>query len=110
VTSLNIEGNCAVECNTDGCLELFVRGSDNHLWHLSQKRLNGDWIGWEDLLSKHKPIGDAITGNCAVGHAANGRLELFVRNSDNHLWHLWQDSPNGDWCDDCANLSESLEP
>lgn len=55
VKYLSLEGNCAVGCNVDGRLEIFVRGSDNHLQHLSQDGPNGAWTGQEDL-STYRPL------------------------------------------------------
>jgi hypothetical protein len=80
----------------DGRLEVFVRGNDTHLWHLYQTAPNGDWSSWEDL-SVYRPLGVTIAGEPAVGSAADGRLEVFVRGSDGHLWHLYQTTANGDW-------------
>jgi hypothetical protein len=38
-----------------------------------------------------------ITSNIAVGRNADGRLEFFVRGTDNAVWHKWQVVPNGTW-------------
>jgi peptide methionine sulfoxide reductase MsrB len=86
----------AVGRAADGRLEVFVRGGGGHLWHLYQTAPNGDWSGWEDL-SVYRPLGVAVVGEPAVGSAADGRLEVFVRGGDGHLWHLYQTTPNGDW-------------
>ena len=48
---------------------------------------------WSDWLSE----GGVLTSNIAVGHNADGRMEAFVRGTDNALWHKWQTSPNGSW-------------
>jgi hypothetical protein len=53
-------------------------------------RLTGNWIGWASL-------GGILTSNIAVSHNADGRLEAFVRGTDNALWHCWQTTPNGNW-------------
>jgi hypothetical protein len=37
-------------------IEVFVRGTDNHVWHRYQTTPNGDWSEWEDL-STYRPIG-----------------------------------------------------
>lgn len=31
-----------------------------------------------------------LTSNIAIGTNADGRLEAFVRGTDNALWHKWQ--------------------
>jgi acylphosphatase len=49
--------------------------------------------GWSNWLSE----GGILTSNIALGHNADGRLEAFVRGTDNALWHKWQTSPNGTW-------------
>jgi hypothetical protein len=36
-------------------------------------------------------------GNVAVGRNMDGRLQLFVRGTDNALWNIWQTAPNGPW-------------
>jgi len=48
------------------------------------------WSGWAAL-------GGVLTSNIAVGKNADGRLEAFVRGTDNGLYHMWQDAPNGTW-------------
>src|SRR5712692_3324431 len=93
---VNVAGDAAVGSAGDGHLEIFVRGSDGHLWHLWQTAPNGDWSGWEDL-SAYRQLGVDVVGDAAVGSAGDGHLEIFVRGSDGHLWHLWQTAPNGDW-------------
>jgi hypothetical protein len=45
------------------------------------------------------PLGVSVVGKPAVGSAADGRLEIFVRGGDDHQWDLYQTSPNGDWSD-----------
>ena len=68
----------AVGRNTDGGLEVFVRGTDLALWH---NRQNGSqWSGWWSL-------GGQLPGNVVVGHNNSGRPVVFVRGTDNALWH-----------------------
>jgi Matrixin/Putative peptidoglycan binding domain/Repeat of unknown function (DUF346) len=62
-----------------GRLDIFVRGTDNALWH---KWYSGGWSGWESL-------GGVITANPSAVSWANGRIDVFVRGSDNALWHKW---------------------
>ena len=95
---VGIAGEPGVGSAADGRLEIFVQGSDGHQWHLYQTFPNGDWSDWEDL-SVYRPLGVGVVGKPAVGSAADGRLEIFVRGNDDHLWHLYQTSPNGDWSD-----------
>ena len=85
-----LTSDIAVERNADGRLELFVRGTDNAVWHKWQVAPNSSWSGWASE-------GGVITSNIAVGRNADGRLELFVRGSDNAVWHKWQVAPNSSW-------------
>jgi uncharacterized protein YkwD/acylphosphatase len=101
VMAVNVMGRPGVAGAADGRIEIFIRGSDDHVWHLWQTTPNGDWSDWEDL-SAYRPLpGGLLTvaGNPAAGSAADGRIEIFVRGSDDHVWHLWQTTPNGDWSD-----------
>ena len=82
----------------DGRLEVFVRGNDNHLWHIWQLQPNGDWSDWEDM-NAFRDFNVALVGDPAAAQAADGRLEVFVRGEDNHLWHIFQVQRNGDWSD-----------
>jgi hypothetical protein len=79
-----------VALNAPGGLVVFVRGTDNALWHRWQERPDGDWSPWTSL-----------EGICTSGPAAalyrDGRLNVFVRGTDNAIWWKRQTSPNGDW-------------
>jgi len=48
------------------------------------------WSGWASEAG-------VLTSDIAVGRNADGRLEAFVRGTDNALWHKWQVTPNGGW-------------
>jgi acylphosphatase len=98
-TVLRIAGGPSAADAADGRIEIFVRGTDNHVWHLYQTTPNGDWSDWEDL-STYRPLPAgtlSAVGDPTAGHAADGRIEIFVRGTDNHVWHLYQTTPNGDW-------------
>ena len=83
-----LTSNIAVGRNADGRLEVFVRGSDDALWHKWQVSPNsGTWSAWATQ-------GGALTSDIAVGQGADGRLEVFVRGTDNALWHKWQTRPS----------------
>jgi len=85
-----LTSNIAVGRNADARLEVFVRGTDNALWHNWQTQPNGGWSGWASE-------GGVLTSNIAVASNADGRLEAFVPGSDLALWHNWQIQPNGSW-------------
>ena len=60
----------------DGRTDVFVRGTDNALWH---KWFNGTWSGWESL-------GGVLSSGPDVSSWAAGHLDVFARGSDNALW------------------------
>ncbi|MFB4305298.1 protein kinase [Actinomadura sp. GTD37] len=97
---LMVAGDPAAHHSADGRIEVFVRGADGHLWHMWQVARDGNWSNWEDL-SRHRPLpnGELLTvaGDPAAHHSADGRIEIFVRGADGHLWHLWQIARDGDW-------------
>jgi M6 family metalloprotease-like protein len=76
-----MKGKPVVAQNADGRLEVFVRGTDNALWHIWQQP--GGWSGWHSL-------GGGLTADPVVGRNKDGRLEVFARGLDNGLWHIWQ--------------------
>ena len=78
--------------NQDGRLEVFVRGTDNALWHKWQVAPNSGWSDWASQ-------GGVLMSSISAGQNRDGRLEVFVRGTDNALWHKWQVAPNGSWSD-----------
>jgi C1A family cysteine protease/acylphosphatase len=73
-----------------GRIELFVRGTDNAMYHMWQTSVNDGWSGWAGF-------GGILTSDPVFGRNADGRLEIFVRGSDNGLYHIWQTAPNNGW-------------
>ena len=73
-----------------GRLDVFVRGSDNHLWYKSDA--NG-WSGWQDLGG---PPGLLASDPTAVSWSA-GRIDVFVVGVDGHLWHKWYSRQWSGW-------------
>ena len=82
----------ATALNTDGRLEVFVRGADNAVWNNWQTRPSaGPWSGWHSL-------GGGIQGAPAAARNSDGRLELFARGMDGQLFNNWQPAPSsGPW-------------
>ncbi len=77
-----------VRGNTDGRLELFVRGADNQIWHRVQKAPNGSgWSNWEALPG-------TWTGNPTAVVSGNGRISVFARKSDGRLRVTAQKDPS----------------
>ena len=69
-----------VQGNTDGRLELFVRGADDAIWHRAQKAPNdGGWSAWEKLG------GGPWAGEPAAVVTGTGRIALAARTRDGHL-------------------------
>ena len=84
--------------NSNGSLELFVRGASggiDHVWE--QGGTPTGWSGWSAL-------GGPAGSNPAVGQNADGRLEVFVVGTDGNLWHRWQTAPHGAWIASWSNL------
>lgn len=71
-----------------GRLNVFVRGTDDALYH---KWYNDDASYWSD----YEQVGEEpINANPAAISMANGRIDVFVRGADNALYHKWYD---GQW-------------
>jgi hypothetical protein len=64
-------------------LDVFVRGTDNALWH---KWWDGSsWSsGWENL-------GGILTSSPGAVSWGYNRIDVFVKGTDNALWHKWWD-------------------
>ncbi len=76
----------AVGRNFDGVLEIFVRGNDKALWHVSQTAANNGWAAWSSL-------GGTIISDPVVAQNQDGRLEVFAIGTNSQLFHTWQTSP-----------------
>jgi len=70
-----------------GRLDVFVRGTDNAMWH---KWFDGAWRGWESL-------GGGLTSEPAAVSWGPGRIDGFARGTDNQLWHKWFDGAWHGW-------------
>ena len=55
---------------------------------------NAGWSKWEAFghIQGHRELVPA-----AVGQNQDGRLEVFEVDVNGNLWHVWQNSPNGNW-------------
>ncbi|TMR29311.1 hypothetical protein ETD96_35815 [Actinomadura geliboluensis] len=99
---LTVVGDPVAHSSADGRIEVFARGADGHLWHVWQVARDGDWSNWQDL-GRHRPLPNGalltVAGDPAAHSSADGRIEVFVRGTDNHLWHVWQVARDGDWSD-----------
>ena len=64
-----------------GRIDVFVRASDDALWHRWYVRGQG-WSGWEKL-------GGILNSGPAVSSWAEGRLDVLALGTDNKLRHKW---------------------
>jgi hypothetical protein len=76
--------------NQDGTVDVFVRGGDNALWHMTQSLLpDGPFGAWTNL-------GGVLGSSVTAVQDGDGRLELYALAPDNTLWHIAQVFP-GFW-------------
>jgi hypothetical protein len=76
--------------NTDGFLQAFYRDAGNT--GLSFFRQSPSFPGgWSPATS----LGGGLVSAPTVGINADGRLEVFIRGTDNQLHHIWQTAPSG---------------
>jgi hypothetical protein len=70
-----------VGINSDGRLEIFIRGTDNQLHHIWQTAPSSStWSAWT-------PLGGGLTSGAAPAQNANGRVAVIVRGLDNALYY-----------------------
>lgn len=70
-----------------GRLDVFLRGTDNALYH---KWYDGAWSGWE-----HQ--GGVLTSDPTAVSWGPGRIDVFARGTDNALHHKWYDGAWSGW-------------
>ena len=81
----------AVVRNGLGRLEVFVRGGNHALRHISQASANSSsWGGWQSR-------GELLTSHPQVAANSSGRLEVFARLTDGQLYRVRQNSAGGNW-------------
>src|SRR5438552_356071 len=72
----------------DGAVDLYVRGSDQALWHTSRLD-SGTWTGW-------RSAGGQLAGDPAVVALPDGAAAVFVRGGSDGLWMIWR-RPGAPW-------------
>jgi hypothetical protein len=72
-----------------GRLDIFVRGSDNALWHRYYASSIG-WTGWTTL-------GGQLASDPAAISWGYGRIDIFAQGIDNALKHIYYDASTGGW-------------
>lgn len=80
-------GSPAMSSWGPGRLDVFVRGSDDGLWH---RYYQNGWGPWEDL-------GGVLTSEPAAVSWGSGRIDVFARGSDGQLWHRFSQGGWGPW-------------
>jgi hypothetical protein len=84
-------GKPAAILDSTGRLNVFIRNSDNSIWHTEQVSPgSNDWTSFDS-------IGGVAAGDPAVGKNADGRLEVFVPGTDGGLWHNVKAAPGAGW-------------
>jgi Repeat of unknown function (DUF346)/IPT/TIG domain len=66
-------------------LDVFIRGSDNALWHTYSVNDDGNWNSWDGLG------GTLASAPAAVSWQDGNRIDVFVRGTDDGLYHRWWD-------------------
>lgn len=98
-------GSPALSSQQAGALDLFVRGSNSHIYHrwcssgcgdvaLQTNRLVG-WVpttSWEDLSS-----GNTFLGSPSSVSWSSGDVELVARTANGVLWRSWSNSGWASW-------------
>jgi hypothetical protein len=73
-------------------IDVFVRGTDNALWH---KWWDGTSWG-QPKTERWESLGGVLTSGPGASSWAANRLDVFVRGTDNALWHKWWDGHSWD--------------
>lgn len=96
-SGISMVGVPAVASSSDGRLYLFVLGSDGVVHLQYQTAPNGGWLS-NGYTQFGNPSGVTMVGDPSVGMSSDGRLYLFVRDSNGLIRLQYQTSPNnGPW-------------
>jgi hypothetical protein len=80
-------GNFTFGQNPDGRIQIFAIGPDGAMWRIAQDP--GSATGWGAWMSLGVPQIYRIT-QIAVGQNQDGRLEVFVLDTNHSLSHIWE--------------------
>lgn len=79
-TGVLASGSSPAVVRNNAILDVFIRGLDNHLWHVEGKQ--GTWGSW-----RRDPNGVFTRDPIAV-NMGGGRARVFVRGVDNRIWYV----------------------
>lgn len=79
-----------ISTRKDGRMELFARGANNNIYHMSQTSANGSWSSWSSMG------GPADSDPVAVTNRTGGNT-VFAKFSDGNLYYAWQNGSNGSY-------------
>jgi Repeat of unknown function (DUF346) len=77
-----------------GRLDVFMKGADGALWHKYYASSVG-WQGWSSLGAPPGPV--TLASDPVAISWGYARIDIFVRGSDNALWHKYYDVNLGGW-------------
>lgn len=92
----------------NGMLQVFVRGTDRFIHHISQTtcdKVNNPWgpctwaLGFTKLGDRTAPGSHDAPNPISVGVTIHGGLEVFLLDDDANLWHIYQLERGGSWTD-----------
>jgi hypothetical protein len=107
----SLKGRPAAAKNADGRLEVFMVMLDRQLYTVTQKVANDStrdaWTNWIVLGGQWSSL-----RRPAIATNADGRLEVFMRDADRKLQHLWQLSPSNSirWSENWNEFSPERWP
>lgn len=98
-------GTPAVAKRLDNTLEVFVPGTDGHIFYNQQVTPDGTWNGWKDM-------GIASPGIAAlqVGNNSDGSLTLFGVGPNGDVWYSSQSAPGTGWSSWTDLSGEQIQP
>jgi hypothetical protein len=90
--------------NSDGRLEVFVRGADGAIWHRWENpSASGGWAGWQSL-------GGTFSNDPTVAETTDGRLEVFVRTDAGSIAQKWRTgtTPESAWSSNWSEIATGI--
>jgi hypothetical protein len=90
--------------NSDGRLEVFVRGADGAIWHRwEDPTASGGWAIWQSL-------GGTFSHDPAAAKTIDGRLEVFVRTNVGAVAQKWRTgtTPESGWSSNWSEIATGI--